>query len=969
MVSTYRLQLGPDFTFRDARELVPYLAQLGVTACYCSPYLQAGPGSTHGYDICDHNALSSDLGGAAVYETFVAALRAHGLGQILDFVPNHMGIDPAANLWWRDVLENGPSSPFADFFDIDWDPIKPELQGKILLPILADQYGVVLERGELQLGVEHGGLVLAYGERRLPINPRQEPLVFEHGLDDLRARLGDEDADVREFLSILTALRNLPSSTERDPERVSERQREKEVARARLARLVASSAEIRGHVARAVRAFNGTPGDAASFDGLHELLERQAYRLAYWRTASDEINYRRFFDVNELAGVRMESEEVFERTHALVLTLVEQGAVTGLRLDHVDGLFDPSGYIARLQRAVRDRRPSDDLFYVVAEKILSDGETLPDDWQAMGTTGYDFLNDLNGIFVMREHGPRLRRIYQRLTGRREPLADVIYESKRLIVATSMASELNVLAHALNRLSEADRGCRDFTLNHCRRALVEVVACFPVYRTYVGSAGVRPSDRATIQTAVARARRRSPAMDASIFEFLQSILLAEPDGRGDEAISRRRLVFAMKFQQYTGPVQAKGVEDTAFYRDNALVSTNEVGGDLQRFGRSVQEFHEANLRRLERWPLAMITTATHDTKRGEDARARLNVLSEIPDGWRRAVGSWMRMNRGARTLVDGEFAPDRNDEYLFYQALLGAWPAEPAGSDVPSRAPADLVLRITQYLDKATKEAKVHTSWVNENAQYDRAVARFVEATLAGPRAAKFLAAFVPFARTIARAGMVNALAQLAVKVASPGVFDCYQGNEFWDLALVDPDNRRPVDYAARRAALDELEPWLTMAADESQSPASLPRAIGEWIERWEDGRIKLFVTARGLRLRREAPDLFLRGTYTPIWAHGPGSRYVVSFARQWLSRTLIVVAPRLSTQVPEVNGRLPVGDSVWTTTRLALPASLSAPAYRNALTGERLVPAMTAEGRTLELGQVLAACPVAWLVAIDGAAG
>ncbi len=529
-MTTYRLQFQSQFTLADACEVLPYLAALGVTDCYSSPLFQARPGSTHGYDVAEHDRISAELGGEEAFAAFAMALSAAGLGHVLDIVPNHMSNDPDTNPWWRDVLENGPSSPFADYFDIDWDPVKPELHNRLLVPTLRTQYGEALESGELQLVLEEATLALRHGEQCLPINPRQAPVVFGQDLDRLTARLPDDDPHLREFLSILTALRNLPAYTERDPDQVVERQREKRVARERLARLLDESAEIRGHMDAVLARFNGVVGEPASFDLLHELLEGQAYRLASWRTASDEINYRRFFDINELAGLRVERPEVFDHTHAFVLGLVRQGLVTGLRIDHVDGLFDPAGYLDRLQQEARrphDADPTPGGLYVVVEKILATGESLPTTWATHGTTGYDFMNDVLGIFVDTRNRAAMRRVYERFTNERSAFADLTYESKQLIALTSLAGELNLLAHALNRISERNRRTRDFTLNSCHKALLEVVSCFPVYRTYVGPDGATASDQEIVDMALASARRRNPAMESSIFDFVRSALVPPP----------------------------------------------------------------------------------------------------------------------------------------------------------------------------------------------------------------------------------------------------------------------------------------------------------------------------------------------------------------------------------------------------------------------------------------------------------
>ncbi|MGE5357389.1 MAG: malto-oligosyltrehalose synthase [Bacteroidales bacterium] len=970
-ISTYRLQFHRDFTFADAERVVPYLHDLGAGDCYSSPYLMARPGSRHGYDITDHGRLNNEIGSEDDYRRFVAALAARGMGQLLDFVPNHMGVDPLANRWWRDVLENGPSSLYGRFFDIDWDPVKPELRGKVLLPILGDQYGIVLERGELRLGFSDGMLHLSYFDHNLPINPRRSVAVYEWDVRHLVAELGEDTAEVREFLSIMTELRNLPDYHETDPERIAERHREKLVARDRLARLVAESPRIRAHIDGAVKAFNGNPGEPHSFDALHALLEEQPYRLAYWRTASHEINYRRFFDINDLAGIRMEDPEVFEATHALVRRLIAEGGVTGLRIDHPDGLYGPGEYFRKLQEmAARDGDATP--LYVVAEKILSPGERLPDGWPIQGTTGYNFANELNGLFIDPAGARPLRRIYRRITGQLSAFDEVAYACKKLITETSLASELNVLAHALNRLSEAHRRSRDFTLTSLHDALAEVVACFPVYRTYVNRDGWSPSDRRVIEAAVRRARRRNPALEASAWDFLREVLLprkaeaGEPDADGefDRRVSypppdaeeyAERLHFAMRFQQYTAPVQAKGVEDTAFYRYNLLVSLNEVGGDPGRFGVSVAQFHEQNMARLTRWPLEMTATATHDTKLGEDVRARVNVLSELVDEWRRVLARWMRINAANRTEVDGEAAPDRNDEYRFYQVVLGSWPVE--GLDdraAVTRAPDEYVARLREYMTKAIKEAKVRTSWVNDNEAYDAAVVRFVERSLAGPGAPRFFNAFLPFARRVAHLGMLGSLSQLALKIASPGVPDFYQGTDLWDLHLVDPDNRRAVDYTHRAALLDRIRPVLvrdpeldTPEGDDQQRLS----AVREMLACWADGRIKLFLTATGLRTRRAKPDLFLFGDYVPLEAdlRVPGS--VVALARRSGDDALIVVAPRLVAKLVDLE--MPVGET-WKESRLPLPGMLAG-TYRNLLTGEQV--RSTPGG--LRLDEALRHCPVA----------
>jgi (1->4)-alpha-D-glucan 1-alpha-D-glucosylmutase len=981
-ISTYRLQLHAGFPFAAARAIVPYLSRLGISDCYLSPISAARPGSTHGYDVTDHNRISDALGGAEEYDRLADDLDRAGMGQVLDIVPNHMAVDASSNPWWRDLLENGLCSIGAPFFDIEWAPVKPELTGRVLLPILGDQYGYVLERGELVVAYVDGRLELRYDQHRLPIEPGQIPSLLRHNIDALSAEMGEEDPNLREFLSILSALGKMPPVDAVGPEAIAERRREKEVARERLERLVAGSPAIGRHIDLALAAVNGEPGRPASFDTLHAVLEAQPYRLAYWRTAAHEINYRRFFDVNDLVSLRVEDPEVFEATHALLLERLERGHVTGVRVDHPDGLFDPEGYFERLQalaarawqveRGDGTTRP----LYVVAEKILSPGESLPASWAVEGTTGYGFLNEVGGLFVDGAGMRRMRRAYTRFTRLHASFEDVVYDSKKLIMDTALASELNLLAHAVDRIGERNRKARDFTLNSIRDALVETVACFPIYRTYISFAGWSREDRTAVDKAIRRARRRNPALEASVFEFLREVVLPrgvdEPltteaelyptDRRSgyppaSEEERNERLHVAMKLQQYTSPVQAKGVEDTAFYRYNVLLSMNEVGGDPSGSGVSPAEFHEANRRRSERFARELTATSTHDTKLGEDVRARLSVLPELSEEWSREVGRWRRINQAHRSIVDGDPAPDRNDEYRFYQALVGVCPFEPSTSGMPSRMISDdLVDRLRAYMNKSIKEAKVHTSWINENRAYDDAVSAFVERSLGG--GARFVSAGLPFIERVARAGVVNSLAQLVLKLTSPGVPDFYQGTEAWDLTLVDPDNRRPVDFDHRSRLLDAIEP-LTEPSTHGDSDRA--RKVGELLTSWADARIKMFTTTCGLRLRRSDPDLFLRGDYVPLDSQATVSGGIVAFARTLDGRALITVAPRLAASLASDARPFPVGES-WKTSRVLLPPSLADRAYRNLFTGEEIRPTRTAAESWLFAGEALSVLPVAILL-------
>jgi len=939
-VSTYRLQLNRNFTLLDAAAIVPYLSKLGVTEVYCSPILTATPGSSHGYDICDYSRVNRELGGAEpagpdagrhALDHFASCLHKHGMGLIMDFVPNHMGISESSNAWWRDVLENGPSSPFARFFDIDWHPLKRELRNKVLLPILGDQYGAALARGELQVVLRGGLFSLRYFDHDLPLNPRQLQILLRHRMSDLAERLSPSDPQYTEFLSILFHLEHLPPYQETGAEAVENRQREKEVAKRRLAQLLESSELVRAHIERNIREFNGAVGQPDSFSMLHQLLEAQPYRLSSWRTATHEINYRRFFDINELAGIRMEDRDVFEATHTAMLPLIRDGVVTGVRLDHVDGLFDPQRYFRELREAVGPtRRP-----YLVVEKILSENEELREDWDVDGTTGYEFLNLLNGLFVNPANRREFQKLYRAVEGAKS-FADVIYHSKKLIIETAMASELSVLAHEANRISERDPHSRDFTLLSLQVALAEVIACFPVYRTYVNSSGWDGFDENTVDQAVREALARNPALESSIFQFLRDLLLPKTQPGVSEKQRERRLTFAMKVQQYTGPVQAKGVEDTAFYRYGPLISLNEVGGHPEHFGVSPEQFHAANRHRLEHRPLSMICTSTHDTKCGEDGRARVNVLSEIPAMWRSEVNAWMRINASARSRTGTSVSPTPGDEYLYYQALLAAWPA---GDSYPSTSFVD---RMRQFMIKATKEKKQHTSWIKPSPAYDSAVARFVEQTLIGTRAKPFLARFMPFQRRVAELGMINSLAQVVLKIASPGVPDFYQGSESWNFSLVDPDNRRPAEFALLESAMALLGP-----------------SAADLLAHWADGHVKQFVTAAGLRLRRREPDVFLYGAYLAPVTSGAKAQHVVALARRFQGKTVLAVVPRLVAELCGFEtGMLPLGESIWGDTQLILPPELAGVRLQDVFSGAEF----TGTG-SIPLARLLAAFPVALLVA------
>lgn len=990
-VATYRLQFGNGFTFRDAQAIVPYLHELGITDCYASPLLKARADSSHGYDVSDHSQLNPIFGTEKDFESWVSALQAKGMGLILDIVPNHMGIGEPSNAWWMDVLENGPASSYASFFDIDWHPATTKLDNRLLLPILEDQYGKVLESGKLHLTYEEGAFFVDYYQTKLPVAPGTCSKILGFQLEALCEALGEDNEHVQELKSILTALNYLPSPTELSPEKIEERNREKTVIKRRIASLYEACREVREAIDSSVQTFNGTVGDPRSFDLLDDLLDAQVYRLACWRVAAEAINYRRFFDINDLAAIRVELPEVFWATHQLILRLLAEGKASGLRVDHPDGLWNPSQYLRQLQqsyvsgrvrRLLGEEQPADGLesiladwleararlekepltwpLYVVCEKILSPGERLPADWAVYGTTGYDFLNQVNGLFVDASKRKSLERVYKSFTGFSTTFANLVNTSKKMIMLISMASEINALASRLDRITSANRWYRDFTLNSLTFAIREIIACLPVYRTYIvdPTCPVSETDRRYIEAAVEEAKRRNPRTAESIFDFIRDTLLLR--NLNDFRVEDRYglIEFVMRFQQVTGPVMAKGVEDTAFYVYNCLISLNEVGGDPGQFGTTVADFHRRNLERLRQWPYSMLSTSTHDTKRGEDVRARIDVLSEMPEVWRSALSRWSRMNIGKKRMVNGELAPDRNDEYLFYQTLLGVWPTGPLHREGLRQVRE----RMVAYMAKATKEAKVHTSWINPNEEYDAAVQEFVSHVLALPQEEladgsenRFLADFVSLQRTVAYFGLFNSLAQLLLKLTAPGVPDIYQGTELLDLNLVDPDNRRPVDYELRRSLLGRLK------QETEDEGVDLTKVVRSLLEDGQDGRAKLYVLYRTLNFRRARARLFAEGHYLALEGVGQKASHICAFARSLGDQVAVVVAPRLIVRLCDGVEQPPIRDSVWRGTWLALPYESEGGRYRNVFTGE-VLPVESREGAPgIAMGDALRHFPVALL--------
>jgi (1->4)-alpha-D-glucan 1-alpha-D-glucosylmutase len=941
VLATYRVQLRAEFDFAAAAGIADYLSDLGVSHLYCSPYLQAAPGSSHGYDVVDPTRVSEDLGGEAGHRRLCQALAGHGLGQLLDIVPNHMAISGRDNRWWWDVLENGPASRYAGTFDIDWEPREERLRNLVLLPVLGDHYGRVLEAGEIRLSRHGGRFEVSYHEHRMPVAPRS--------LDEL-LRAAAAICGSPELAFLADACGGLPEATATDRDSTVRRHRDKEVLAGLLARLTEEQPEVAAAVDRRVAEINGDP------DLLDALLARQNYRLAYWRLAGRELDYRRFFDVPTLVGLRVEDERVFADVHARVLEWVNGGLLDGLRVDHVDGLYDPAQYCSRLRAAAPAA-------WLVVEKVLQAGERLPAGWPVAGTTGYDFLNLAGGLFVDPAGEGPLSGLYAALTGGSLDWPETARTRKLQVLGELLAADVNRLGELFLAVCEQHRRHRDHSRHELRQALREVAADLAVYRTYVraeaagpaGTAGpqgggsadsagpqgggsaaphVSAEDHALIEAAIAAAKRHRPELAADLFDFLAGVLLLRV--RGSAAAE-----LAMRFQQLSAPAMAKGVEDTAFYVFNRFVALNEVGGDPGRFGVSPPEFHQRCQETAERWPRTLLATSTHDTKRGEDVRARLWLLSEVPERWAEAVRRWFAHN--ARHHRGG--VPDANTEYLLYQTLVGAWPLD--------------VERAAAYMEKAAREAKTFTSWTRPDAAWESGLRGFIADLAADQEFQRDLAGFVA---PLIAPGRVNSLAQTLLELTAPGIPDLYQGCELWCTSLVDPDNRRPVDYGLRRRLLARL-------ADAS------PEQV---LAGMDEGLPKLWVVKRALALRRRLPHCFGPATaapaYRPLPLRGARAAHAVAYSR---GGAVAVVVPRLVLGL--------AGD--WGDTEVELPAPAAAPGagaaaaaaaaaavaalatdrdedlpgrWSNELTGEQLAAG------SCRLADLLARFPVALLAWSDG---
>jgi (1->4)-alpha-D-glucan 1-alpha-D-glucosylmutase len=951
-VATYRVQFSLGFRFSDARNLVPYLHDLGITDLYASPRFKARKGSSHGYDVADPERVNSELGTEEEFDELVQRLRHYDMGLVLDIVPNHMAASPE-NPWWMDVLENGESSDYASFFDIDWHPATTKAaflqENKILLPVLGDLYGRVLENQELSLKLDERGFFVRYYDARLPLDPKSYRLLLRDSLDRMRTGPECPPESFDKLAAVSEAVEQLPDRSARDAREIAARHSAKEEIKQNLWRLYQDDRTVRTFLDETLMTFNGSRGDARSFDRLDQLLSEQAYRLAYWKIAAEEINYRRFFDISDLVGLRLEDPVVFEARHAQIVQLVREGKVTGLRVDHIDGLYDPLDYLRRLQASLNfsgAETPGHPGFYVVVEKVLGGDEPLPEDWPVCGTTGYDFLNAVNGVFIEPQGLQMLEANYARFTGDAATFDDVCYSRNKLVMEQLFQGEVNALAHLLGRIAAQDRHARDLPFSELAQALVEVTACLPVYRTYIRDFEVSPRDRLYIDRALRAARTRTPheRVSAAAFDFLRCVLMLDPPYYAD-VHKKEWLGFVMRWQQFAGPVMAKGLEDTAYYVHNSLISLNEVGGDPIRknLPTDLEAFHLFNQERPARWPCTLNATSTHDTKRSEDARTRINVLSELPDQWENGLRRWSRWNHSKKSLVNGRPVPDPAEEVLLYQTLLGAWPLDE--SELPG-----FKERLQAFALKATREAKVHTSWMNPQAEYEGAISSFLEFILDASGTNRFLRDFLTFQETIGWFGWLNALSMLLLKIASPGVPDFYQGMETWNLSLVDPDNRRPVDFERLARELDELR------RREHEGAQPLLRGL---LEHWRDGRVKFYTTWKALQFRVTHPQCFLEGDYTPLYASGKRIENLCAFIRHKDGDWALVAVPRLLTKIVDP-GSLPLGQETWGASSLPLPPG-APQSWTNVLTGERLHAGVENKKPVIRLQHLFRDFPVALL--------
>ncbi len=939
--ATYRLQFNKDFTFRHATELLDYFADLGITHIYASPILRSRSESSHGYDVVDPTRLNPELGTEADFFTLQTELRNRGMGLLLDIVPNHMSAS-SENSWWMDVLEHGPESAYASYFDVDWHPPSRSLDSKILLPVLGWPFAEVLENGEFKLTFSEGRFYLQYFESLFPLAPRAYSGILGKNIDKLRETLGEESTAYQEYSGIVAAFAALPPPAAMKPGEAGEKRLRFEALRERLRQLVNANAQVDAFLRDRVDEFLGQRGDPASFSPLERLLAEQFYVLSYWQNVNEEINYRRFFTITDLVGVRVEDPLVFEATHSLITRLASQPPVDGLRIDHIDGLRDPLAYVNRLCEQLGKDPGSENSreFFVFVEKILGRTERLPREWPVSGTTGYDFLNALNTVFVDPTGAKCIEDIYDRFVGKKLTYADLLYQKKKLVMSTLLGVEMRSLGHELSLLAAKDRYARDLSRSDLMQALFETTAHVSVYRTYIRNLEVGREDAKVVERAIEEARTRKFYLQPAYFDFIADVLLVKnrphllPDQR------EARLNFVMRWQQFTGPLMAKAFEDTFLYVYSPLISLNEVGGEPRPSVAVSEKFSHFIADRRKHWPNSMNATTTHDTKRSEDLRARVNVLSEIPGQWKERLEHWAKLNARYKTPLNGQPVPDRNEEIFLYQTLLGMWPTD-------RHEHTFLVDRLQAYAIKATREAMVHTRWTLPNTAHENALKKFVASILKTAPTNSFLRDFISFQERIAYCGMVNGLSQALLKIISPGIPDFYQGSELWDLRLVDPDNRQPVDFAKRSSMLAALK-------EHPESSASLTDQL---MEHWQDGKIKLYAIWKALNFRREHSEIFSKGDFLQLEAIGPKAEHVLAILRRHKREWALFVAPRWLARAQESETGHDA-NSFWSETSIRLPDA-APQSWQNIFTGEN--SSSVGAHRPLAVAEMFLHFPVALL--------
>ena len=920
--STYRFQFHSEFPFQSAKNIIAYIAELGISDIYASPIFKARKGSTHGYDVVDPTLLNPELGTPEDFEALISDIKARDMGWVQDIVPNHMAYD-SENTWLMDVLENGTDSEASDYFDIEWEHPYEDVKGRVLAPMLGNFYGQCLDNGEIQLQYDESGLTVNYYSLRLPVKIESYTRFLTQNLGHLARLLGRRHPDFVKLLGILYLIKNAPAEP-----RGKERYDEIAFVKGLLWELYTQNPEVKDFIDNNIKFFNGENENQDRFSYLDNLLNEQFYRLAFWKVGAEEINYRRFFTVNELISVKVQEIKVFHKTHAFISQLVEEGKVTGLRIDHIDGLYDPTEYLKRLREKVGDA-------YITVEKILEFKEKLPEIWPIQGTSGYDFLNYVNGIFCQSQNEQQLTDLYQKFTGVGTSYEQLFIDKKQLIVEKNLAGDVDNLARILKKIAGQTRLGIDFTMNGLKRTLAEVLVLFPVYRTYVNGDGMSEEDPIYIKEVIEAARGKIPLL-VNELNFIEKLLLLEWEETLTPEQKGLRLHFVMRLQQLSGPLMAKGIEDTLFYVYNRLISLNEVGGHPGKFGLTVADFHKFNQEQNSTWTHKMNATATHDTKRGEDARARLNVLSEIPEEWENQVETWSDINRSCKIDVRGKAVPAPNDEYFFYQTLVGSYPFNESENEA-------FVGRIKDYMLKSVREAKLYTAWLRPDSAYEEGFLAFVDKVLDFDESNSFIQEFLPFQKRVAGYGIFNSLSQILLKYTSPGVPDTYQGTELWDLSMVDPDNRRPVDYEQRFSFLKEIK---------EKSQTDILTLINHLLSSKEDGRIKLFLTYKVLQAIKANLAVFQKGDYQPLEVSGKFKEHIVAFARSNGNKTIIVITPRFLTSLIKP-GKYPLGEQVWQDTCVHLPASASSP-WQDAITDQKI----QANG-TLPVGEALKYFPVA----------